>query len=112
MLGTGDHGHDDGDLDPRRLAAVLLVAAALAAGVGAGMWITTAERPVAETSVVNVPRPRHDRVTPPPAGATAPSARTGPGQSPSEPLGEQPVAPAPPHPVDVPVLEDPGPVAG
>lgn len=124
MLGTADEiQRDTGDLDPRRLGQVLLAAVLMAAGVGVGVLITSsAESPVADTSVVNVPRPRHDRHAPaqhPPNIAPAGQVPFAPGPSgnPAAPnsvppvrlpapvaVRPAPVPPGPPRPVDVPVV--------
>ncbi|MGW4355806.1 hypothetical protein ACWELJ_27335 [Nocardia sp. NPDC004582] len=122
MLGTADEiQRDTGDLDPRRLGQVLLAAVLMAAGVGAGVLITSpAESPIADTSVVNVPRLRHDPHPPaqhPPNIAPAGQVPFAPGGGPVAPnavppvplpapaaVRPAPVPPGPPRPVDVPVI--------
>ncbi|WP_433671153.1 hypothetical protein ACQP06_06410 [Nocardia sp. CA-136227] len=122
MLGTADEiRRDTGDLDPRRLGQVLLAAVLMAAGVGVGVLITfSAESPVADTSVVNVPRLRHDPHAPaqhPPTIAPAVQVPYAPGVNPAAPnpvppvplpapaaVRPAPLPPGPPRPVDVPVV--------
>ncbi|MEU1209579.1 hypothetical protein [Nocardia sp. NPDC005825] len=128
MLGTADDiRRDTGDLDPRRLGQVLLAAVLMAAGIGVGVLITSsAEGPVADTSVVNVPRLRHDPHAPAqrppniaPAGQVPPApSQPARSQAPNPPVSAPlptPVwarpttlRPAPPRPVDVPVVIEPG----
>ncbi|MFE3191028.1 hypothetical protein ACFXHA_18595 [Nocardia sp. NPDC059240] len=121
MLGTadeiqrngGDFDPDTGDIDPRRLGLVLLVAALMAVGLGAGIWLTASgERPIADTSIVNVPRLRHDPIVPgrggPVVAPVAPVAQV-PADAPAPPAPPPaPIAPVAPHAVDVPVVIVPG----
>lgn len=98
MLGTVDGigPRDDGDINPRRLGAVVLVSGLMMFGIGAGMLLTgTGDRGNdKDVSIVNVPRLRHDRPVPPPAAPVAgtPALPAVPPQS---------VVPAPPHPVEI-----------
>ncbi|GAB2564312.1 hypothetical protein [Nocardia heshunensis] len=112
MLGTADEiRRDDGDIDPRRLGLVLMAAVLMAIGIGAGVWLTASgERPIADTSIVNVPRLRHDPIAParlPGVGGptVAPAAEV-PAPPAVVPAGPPP-APVAPHAVDVPVVIDP-----
>ncbi|MFE3054933.1 hypothetical protein [Nocardia sp. NPDC059239] len=107
MLGTADEiGRDHGDIDPRRLGRVILAAVLMAMAVGAGIWLTSSgDRPIADTSIVNVPRPRHDHVAPAPhppnvAPVEQVPSVPGPASDPAPPV----VIPAPvaPHPVNIP----------
>ncbi|WP_040805326.1 hypothetical protein [Nocardia concava] len=114
MLGTVDEiRRDADDIDPRRLGLVVLVAALMAAGVGAGMWLTgSGDRPIADTSIVNVVRPRHDSPAParrPPEIAPAVQVPATPNPAPAEanPAPPPPVAPVAPHPVEIPVVIGP-----
>lgn len=113
MLGTVDEiRRDADDIDPRRLGLVVLVAALMAAGVGAGMWLTgSGDRPIADTSIVNVVRPRHDRPAParrPPEIAPVVQAPAAPNPAPAEGNpAPPPVAPVAPHPVEIPVVIGP-----
>ncbi|MGW2660596.1 hypothetical protein ACWCW7_06490 [Nocardia tengchongensis] len=127
MLGTADEiQRDAGDLDPRRLGQVLLAALLMAGGVGAGILLTSAaSSPVADTSIVNVPRLRHDRgapaqhppniapagqvpFAPAPHGGAVPLNPVPPGPLPAPAARPAPLPPAAPRPVDIPVLVNPG----
>ncbi|MEU6583072.1 hypothetical protein [Nocardia sp. NPDC046763] len=122
MLGTADEiRRDQGDIDPRRLGRVVLAAVLLAMAVGAGIWLTSSgDRPIADTSIVNVPRPRHDRFAPAPHPPNVAPAPHPPNVAPAEQVPSVPgpapdpappvVIPAPvaPHPVDIPALVGPG----
>lgn len=124
MLGTadeiqrngGDFDPGTGDIDPRRLGLVLMVAALMAVGLGAGIWLTASgERPIADTSIVNVPRLRHDPIKPgrgapavAPVVPVAPVAQV-PADAPAPAAPPPaPVVPVAPHAVDVPVVIVPG----
>ncbi|APB01162.1 hypothetical protein [Nocardia seriolae] len=115
MLGTVDEiQRDPGDLDPRRLALVVLVAALMTTGVGAGMLLTgSGDRPVADGSIVNVVRPRHDHAVPgrrPPDVAPAEQLPAAPAANPAPPAAAvPPPAPVAPHPVDIPIVIGPEP---
>ncbi|MFE2994433.1 hypothetical protein ACFXG4_05390 [Nocardia sp. NPDC059246] len=116
MLGTADEiGRDHGDIDPRRLGRVILAAVLMAMAVGAGIWLTSSgDRPIADTSIVNVPRPRHDHVAPAPHPPNVAPAPRPPNVAPAEQVPSVPgpasdpappvVIPAPvaPHPVNIP----------
>ncbi|WP_433564889.1 hypothetical protein ACQP1O_06115 [Nocardia sp. CA-151230] len=117
MLGTADEiGRDHGDIDPRRLGRVILAAVLMAMAVGVGIWLTSSgDRPIAGTSIVNVPRPRHDHVAPaphPPNVAPAEQVPSPPGRTPDPAPPVVIPAPVAPHPVDIPALVGPngGPV--
>ncbi|MFE3225377.1 hypothetical protein [Nocardia sp. NPDC059228] len=116
MLGTADEiRRDRGDIDPRRLARVVLAAVLMAVAVGAGIWLTSSgDRPIADTSIVNVPRPRHDHFAPAPHPPNVAPAPRPPNAPPAEQVPSAPgrasdpappvVIPAPvaPHPVNIP----------
>ncbi|MVU75668.1 hypothetical protein GPX89_00225 [Nocardia sp. ET3-3] len=106
---------DDGDIDPRRLGLVVLAAVLMTAGVGAGMLLTgSGDRPIADDSIVNVIRPRHDRAVPlvhPPNIAPAEQVPVPAEPNPAPPAVVNqvpPPAPAAPHPVEIPVVIGPG----
>ncbi|MTE15918.1 hypothetical protein [Nocardia aurantiaca] len=120
MLGTVDEiRRDEGDIDPSGLARVVLAAVLMALGVGAGMWLTASgDRPIADTSIVNVPRPHPDRHPPAPRSPNvAPAQQVPSAAPPAAPIHAPavPVAPpgrATPHPVEIPAPVGPatGPV--
>ncbi|MEC3920621.1 hypothetical protein [Nocardia sp. CDC160] len=111
MLGTADEirraddERDAGDIDPRGLGLVVLIAALMTAGIGAGLWFTgSGDRPIADTSIVNAVRPRHD----PPAQRPpnpAPAAQV--PAAPNPPAPAPPLVPAAPHAVEIPVVVNP-----
>ncbi|MFJ4651418.1 hypothetical protein ACIP5Y_09100 [Nocardia sp. NPDC088792] len=103
QMNLHDDGDPDGDIGPRSLGVVAVVAAGLALAVAGGMLLTgTGTHCVADKSIVNVVHPRSDK---PAVPDVAPAHQVPPPSAPAA------IVPAPPHPVDVQVLIDPNPVA-
>ncbi|MRH90878.1 hypothetical protein GFY24_26145 [Nocardia sp. SYP-A9097] len=120
MLGSPQESHpvQEGDLDPRGLAAVVVVSGLMVLAIGAGMLLTGSGESGAADPAPRRSVATHQRapLPHPPAGpANAPVAPAkGPAASPKGP----PVAadvyparvhpPATPHPVEAPVLSPSG----
>lgn len=95
---------DEGDLDPRALAAVAVASGLMVLAIGLGMLLTGSDTGTAESTPI-VPAPSRPATMVRPSLAPIAVAPPGIALPPAVDAGDgAPLLPAPPHPVELPIL--------